>query len=154
MVLCLVHFVHISWSFICRDFWRPILKMGSTRKNCPVSATSLGFLPNSSCMHACVCAYMSVHVYDTPCSMSFDWHNHVITGSWLWILREDTLLHPMQSLQIGSFICLPLARIVGWLWAGHWDVFTCALYYTGYVALGGLVVCRVPHTRFPTYGDP
>lgn len=116
--------------------------MGSTRKK------TVPFLPPAwdfyqilhERMHECMCAYVCVHVFDTPCSMSFDWHNHVITGSWLLILREDTLQHPMQSLQICSIICLPLARIVGWWWPCHWDVFTWALYYTGYIYFG--VVCR------------
>lgn len=78
-----------------------------------------------------VCAYMYVHVFDTPYSRSFDWHNHVIIGLWLWILGA-TFLHLIQSLQIRSFICLPLAKIVGWWWTGDW-VCLLVLYITCFV---------------------
>lgn len=74
----LVHFVHISQKFICKDAWRPIGKMCPARKNCPVSATGLEFLPNSLCLCACmVCVSACVgHQY----SMNFNCYNHIIIG--------------------------------------------------------------------------
>ena len=80
----LVHFVHISLKFICKDAWRPIWKMCSARKTGPVSATGLEFLPNSLCLCACmVCVSARVgHQY----SMNFNCYNHIIIGLRLWIL--------------------------------------------------------------------
>lgn len=141
MVSCfIVHFVGISWNFICRDSWSPMLKMGSIRKNSCFCHQPGIFTILRACLWVYECGL------DTPNRMNFDWQNHVITALWLWILIKDAPLphppHPMQFLSM-QFYLPSFGKDMGWWWAGDWNVFTCVLYYTEYVALERISVSHV-----------
>lgn len=114
---------------------------GGLFERCVLLEKTVLFLPLAWNFYQILCASVRawcvcLHVLDT--NIVWILTAIIIIGLQLWILIKDIPLHLRQSFQRCSFICLPFARILGWQCTADWDVFTCVLYYTKYVALRGI----------------